>query len=104
MNKKISNLVSALQYQAHLPLWALNNEIVIYSMAVNSTPAWGRKIKLLNFLITIADKLMLSDAFIFGFGLLRALSLWMAVKSKTKNKKNSDNKFTHIFFSFKDRK
>ncbi|EKD70995.1 MAG: hypothetical protein ACD_46C00301G0003 [uncultured bacterium] len=101
MNEKISNLVSALQHQAHLPLWALNNEIVIYSMAVNSKPAWGRRIKLLNFLITIADKLMLSDAFIFGFGLLRALSLWMAVKSKTKNKKNSDNKFTHIFFSFK---
>ncbi|EKD71196.1 MAG: hypothetical protein ACD_46C00253G0002 [uncultured bacterium] len=102
MQKKISDFVAKLQSQTHLPYWALNHEMVIYALAVNSKPTWGEKAKLLNFLITIANKMMLSDVLIFSLGLLRAFALWRAVKKKKKNIKiNNINKFTHIFFSFK---
>ena len=57
MKDKISDLVSKLQSQTHLPFWSLSNEIAIYSMAIGSKPAWGKKTKLLNFLTIIAYKM-----------------------------------------------
>src|SRR3990167_8635997 len=104
MKDKISDLVSKLQSQTHLPFWSLSNEIAIYSMAIGSRPAWGKKTKLLNFLTIIAYKMKVSDVLIFCCGLLRAISLWLKAGTIIKkNKKNSsiNNKFERIFLSFK---
>ena len=102
MYEKINNFVAKLQSQTHLPLWMLSNEVAIYATAVNSKPAWGKKTKLLNFLINIAEKMKAADLLIFSLGLARAFSLWMRMKAKQKNKKtNHGSKFSRIFFSFK---
>src|SRR3990167_8991082 len=99
IRKKVSNFTLKLQAQTHLPLWALANEQLIYSAAMNKCPAWGPKMQLLYRIMAVTYKIKVSDMLIFCVGFCRAISIWWYVK-KNSFKTRKENEFKNVFAGF----
>lgn len=99
IRKKISRLVIKLRSQEHLPLWALPNEKVIYSVAVGERALWGPKTRILVCLMNMAYKIKVANLIIFCVGLSRAIIIWWIVK-KSSFKAPKLTKFKKIFAGF----
>ncbi|MDP1574226.1 MAG: hypothetical protein Q8L78_04765 [Coxiellaceae bacterium] len=93
MRKKVSEFTLNLQRQRIVPLWALLNDDVIYSNAINEKFAWKNKSKKIHSAMRIAEYLKITDVLIFMVGLFKiALSL-----NKIKNKKLKNGDSSEIY-------
>src|SRR3990167_844439 len=99
IRKKISRFTFILQSQTQVPLWAIANEKVIYSIAIGKAPAWGPRSKILNRMMSMAYTIKLADFLIFFVGLTRCVYIWWNIKKKA-YRKQEEKTFKRVFAGF----
>lgn len=91
MRKKISEFTLKLQHQNVAPLWALLNDNVIYSLAVNKKYEWQNKSKKIYRAMKFLEMLKISDLLIFAIGLYKITLSINKIKFKNINSDISSN-------------
>ncbi len=99
IRKNVSALTLKIQSQKDIPLWALANEHLIYSIAVGKMPEWGPKARILRRFINLSNKINIADIIIFLVGLYRLISIWWVLK-KGLLRVRQLNIFKKIFVAF----
>lgn len=97
--KKIMQLTLKLQKQKNIPLWSIVNENVIYAVAVGVKSVWGKKGKIVFFLMQIFHKIYLSDFVLFFTGLFSVISIKIRAGRK-KNQHTNEMHFKRVFLGF----
>lgn len=99
MRQRISSLALKLQSQTHLPLWALAQENLIYSVAVGVKPAWGPRARFVLRVMRLAHKIHAADIVLLCVGLYQSVFIWWTVKKATFRTRES-KAFKRIFVGF----
>ena len=82
--KKVAEYTRKLQTQTQLPLWSIASEYVIHAAAMHEQLPWGKTTKKLRQLFLLSKKVRLSDVLLFSIGCIKAILIWINVKSKSR--------------------
>ncbi len=99
IRKNVSALTLKIQSQKDIPLWALANEHLIYSIAAGIKPVWGHRSRTLRFFIAFSSKIKFTDIAVLLIGFYKLVSIWRIVKRGLSRKKELNN-FKRVFVGF----
>jgi len=97
MRKKISEFTLKLQNQNSVPLWALANDNVLFSAALNQNYPWKNKSYKISRLMKISNTLKVPGCLIFLIGFYKIVLSLEKIRKKKLRDKNTTVNYKKIF-------